>query len=195
MKIPFGSIREKALLAAGFLAAAALALGTLGLVGLQRPPYLRLPLLLGCGVALPFFFPAALLSRSPAWRLLYRAAPVLLLMAAVSTASSFTFDADPSLSISDSLFHSGEFLALGLLLGRMAQPVPGNPGRILPLLLALAGLAAFGALDECHQAFVPGRNPSLSDLGSDPLGGGAGILAYRLLAPRLVGTGPGAPAP
>jgi VanZ family protein len=193
MKIPFGSNREKALVAGGFLAAALLSLAALFLYGFHRQPYLGLPLLLGFGALVPFLFPRALLDRSPGGRWVYRAAPALLLMAAVSTASSFSFDTDDPLSVSDSLFHTGEFLALGLLLGRLADPVPRDPRRLLPLLAALACLAAFALFDEWHQGFVPGRQPSLRDIRSDLLGGIGGILAYRLLAPRLFSAGPGAP--
>lgn len=107
--------------------------------------------------------------------------------------SSFSFPTDDDLSVSDSLFHSVEFFAVGLMMARCADPVPGNPRRLLPLLLALAGVLAFGVFDEWHQSFVPDRQPSLLDIRSDLLGGTAGILIYGLFAPRLLAHRPEPP--
>lgn len=49
-------------------------------------------------------------------------------------------------------------------------------------LLAVALLAAHGALDEWHQSWVPGRTPSLGDWVADVAGGLAG---WALSAPGL----------
>jgi VanZ family protein len=186
MKIHYGSPIEKHLLAAGFLCAAAAALAVLALYDLLRLPYLRLPAFLGISALLMGLFPLRLLHRSRRWNGLYRAAPALLIMAAVSLGSSFSFPSEDSASVSDYLFHGGEFFAVGLLMARMVDPVPGNRSRLLPVLLALAGVLTFGLLDEFHQSFVPDRNPSLRDLRSDMLGGGAGILVYTFLFSHLL---------
>jgi VanZ family protein len=45
---------------------------------------------------------------------------------------------------------------------------------------AAALLVAFAALDEWHQAFVPGRTASIVDLLLDVMGIGAVLLFYRL---------------
>ena len=186
MTIPYGSIREKSILAAGFLAAAALALAVMQRYDLWQLPYLQLPFFLGFAAVLILAFPHRRIEQSAPWRGLYRAAPVLLIMAAVSIGSSFSFPADMGPEVSDSLFHCAQFFAVGLLMARWVEPVPGNPLRMPPVLLALAGVLVFALLDECHQAFVPGRHPSLRDILSDLLGGTAGILAYRLVASRVL---------
>ena len=43
-------------------------------------------------------------------------------------------------------------------------------------------LVAFAALDEWHQAFVPGRSSSIMDFALDMMGIGAVLLFYRLSA-------------
>jgi VanZ family protein len=48
------------------------------------------------------------------------------------------------------------------------------------LALAFVGAMAFALGDEWHQAFVPGRSPSLSDLGVDALGAFCALAAVRL---------------
>ncbi|MCE1204445.1 MAG: VanZ family protein [Holophagaceae bacterium] len=47
-------------------------------------------------------------------------------------------------------------------------------------LLVFGLLAAFGATDEWHQSFVPGRACELGDWVADVLGGGLGLLASSL---------------
>jgi VanZ family protein len=44
-------------------------------------------------------------------------------------------------------------------------------------VLAFLGAMAFGVGDEVHQAFVPGREPSLLDLGLDAAGAVGGLAA------------------
>lgn len=44
------------------------------------------------------------------------------------------------------------------------------------LLLAAVALSLFGAVDEWHQGFVPGRFPSSADWIADTLGVVAGLL-------------------
>ncbi len=70
--------------------------------------------------------------------------------------------------------HFCEFCALGLLLtwlfGMLCRKVLLS--KVLPLL---CGAAAAG-IDEAIQCFVPGRGPSLRDVGIDTLGVILGIL-------------------
>lgn len=75
----------------------------------------------------------------------------------------------------DKLLHLLEYAALGALL------VPGfrlaglRPG---PALLAAAVLASlYGATDEFHQWFVPGRTADVRDWVADTLGGALGAAA------------------
>jgi len=186
MTVPYGSIREKRILAAGFLAAASLAYAVMRVYDLHHLPYLKLPLFLGFAALLLGAFPHRRIDRSPHWRRIYRAAPVLFIMAAVSIGSSFSFPADLGPEVSDSLFHGAQFFVVGLLMARWVEPVPAEPLRVPPVLLALTAVLVFALLDELHQAFVPGRQPSLRDILSDLVGGAAGILAYRLVASRVL---------
>ncbi|MFQ5536660.1 MAG: VanZ family protein [Gemmatimonadota bacterium] len=79
----------------------------------------------------------------------------------------------PSLRVNDKLIHVVLYLIWGgtLAWGRLRNR--GRPGSIV--LLGLGILYAAG--DEIHQAFVPGRDPSLGDLGADAVGL---ILGYGL---------------
>ena len=63
-------------------------------------------------------------------------------------------------------------------------------------LLALVVTVAYGAVDEVHQSFVPGRDASPVDLAVDALGAGlAWAAAARLRGrPRSRSTAPHAPA-
>ncbi len=53
-----------------------------------------------------------------------------------------------------------------------------TPGR--RLALSFVGALAFGVGDEWHQAFVPGRDPALFDLGMDGLGALVGLTAVTV---------------
>ena len=51
----------------------------------------------------------------------------------------------------------------------------------LAVWTVVAGLTlAYGAVDEMHQSFVPGRHPSLADIGYDALGALAGLFLAEL---------------
>lgn len=50
--------------------------------------------------------------------------------------------------------------------------------RLVPLALVLA--VFYGVTDEFHQSFVPGRNPSLSDIAADAVGGLVGATAAAM---------------
>ncbi len=74
----------------------------------------------------------------------------------------------------DKLAHGGVYLILGLSLAwgkrRTGAGVPG-------LLLLLMGVA-YGALDEWHQSFVPGRHSSVGDWVADSAGVMLGLVLF-----------------
>jgi VanZ family protein len=79
----------------------------------------------------------------------------------------------------DKPVHAAQFGVLAFLLAWLAAR------RASPLRAVTAGVAGsllFGLTDELHQAFVPGRDPSLGDLAADAAGAGiAAVAAYVLL--------------
>ncbi|MHB8418916.1 MAG: VanZ family protein [Myxococcales bacterium] len=85
----------------------------------------------------------------------------------------------------DKLLHLTEYGGLGLLFGLAV----GRRGRIgwrdIVVWSAVLGLL-YGASDEIHQSFVPGRDAEAGDVLADTLGalvGGALSLAPRWLRP------------
>jgi VanZ family protein len=54
--------------------------------------------------------------------------------------------------------------------------------RWLGVVATLGVTAAYGAMDEVHQAFVPGRQPSAADWVADMIGGGVGTVLMVLYA-------------
>lgn len=88
---------------------------------------------------------------------------------------------------SDKLLHLAVFALLALLWFfalNAGRPAPSAAG--LAFLLA----AAWGGLDEIHQAFVPGRNAESLDLVADAAGSGLGsllALSWARLRPAVEG--------
>lgn len=87
---------------------------------------------------------------------------------------------------SDKLLHAGGFTVLGALL-RLALAAVRPPRRALALAVLLG--AAYGATDEVHQAFVPGRSPDVRDWVADVAGVLAGAALASALLRRRVGAG------
>ncbi len=195
-RIAYGSPGEKLLLVGTYLSAAAASAAILSLQDLLLPPYLLLPAYLGLSGLLLLAFPLDRLGASGAWEAAYRNLPALVMMGAIFWVYSFTFPPQPSSAIPDKVFHGLEFFGLGFFMMRLVEPRPGPAGRGIPRSLLLAFLLAvgYGILDEVHQAFVPGREPSIADLLADALGSVAGVLAYVLLAGRRSPRGGRGPA-
>lgn len=104
-----------------------------------------------------------------------------IIFLASSSPSPFPFVPRAFLS-HDKLIH----LAVYALLGGLVRPaLEGTRLRPGPALL-LAGLlaAAYGATDELHQSFVPGRDGSLADLLADAAGSFLGAWSAALILRR-----------
>ena len=80
------------------------------------------------------------------------------------------------------LGHLAVYAVLAVLLWRA---IPAGGRARSRFVLAFLGAMAFGVGDEAHQAFVPGREPSLLDLGLDAAGALAGLTAVAVVRPRL----------
>ena len=82
----------------------------------------------------------------------------------------------------DKLHHMLAYMVLGLLLfrGAVISPI----ARISPYRLVLLLGALYGAFDEYHQGFVPGRDMSALDWLADVLGLIAALILMRILEMR-----------
>lgn len=110
--------------------------------------------------------------------------PVIAWCALIFTLSSFSKLPAPPSGISDKHEHFVTYAILGGLFLRALAA--GRWSRVTLGLALLAALcaAAYGATDELHQYFVPGRDCEWGDLLADTLGGltAAGlILAYAII--------------
>jgi len=86
--------------------------------------------------------------------------------------------------LQDKLLHGAEYAVLGGLLVHALRLAGLRPGVALVSAVVIA--SAFGATDELHQSFVPGRSSEVSDWVADTLGATVGaVLASAAL--RLPG--------
>ncbi|MCX5766740.1 MAG: VanZ family protein [Gemmatimonadetes bacterium] len=85
-------------------------------------------------------------------------------------------------SESDKVAHFMMYLMLGFWVARAVRQSP-TPRTLLTMLLStMVGVSVFGALDEWHQLFIPGRSMEFGDWLADSLGGIAGVGLLTLSA-------------
>ncbi|HET8733417.1 MAG TPA: VanZ family protein [Anaeromyxobacteraceae bacterium] len=118
-----------------------------------------------------------------AWKGFLPALAYAALIFALSAQSHPLAFLPPELLLQDKLLHALEYAALGALL------VPGfRLAGLSPrgaLLAAIAAASLYGATDEFHQSFVPGRSADVLDWVADTLGATVGAAAATgLLALR-----------
>ncbi len=81
----------------------------------------------------------------------------------------------------DKLYHFVEYAVLGGLLAiAFVKAKPAVVPSKLIWLVAMVLSILYGASDEWHQTFVPGRFATLADWVADALGSIAGVLAVYL---------------
>ena len=104
--------------------------------------------------------------------------PPAVLAGAIFVLSSFSTLPAPE-AVSDKVAH---LVVFGLLASLTLRATHGSrPGpRLGPTLAAMALAVGWGALDEVHQMFVPGRFASAADLVADGAGALVGLAAYAL---------------
>jgi VanZ family protein len=106
-----------------------------------------------------------------------RWAPPALWAAALVIATSWPNPDVPQVGQGDKVVHAVLYGILAWLLAR-AEPTLATVRR--RAALTLVGLACFAALDEWHQAYVPGRSSSLADAMADCVGAASALaLAAR----------------
>ena len=110
-----------------------------------------------------------------------RWAPPIFYMGFLFFASSVPGDELPSWGFWDKAEHLLAYSVLGILFlfpvaeARLALVTP-RTGAIAVLLATL-----YGAFDEIHQSFTPGRSPDVHDLFADFLGATVGVVVVLLL--------------
>jgi len=85
----------------------------------------------------------------------------------------------------DKLLHAGAYAVFGFFCLRATHGGLARP-RPAPILWALLLTAGYGAFDEWHQSWVPGRHPSVADWVADLVGAMIALalfLAWARLAP------------
>jgi len=114
-----------------------------------------------------------------------RVVPAVLYMFTIHALSSVEGGDLPAL-IDDRLAHFIEYFGFSILL-HLAFSGFDNVGRPWAVCLSVVLFAAaYGAIDEWHQSFVPGRDSSMKDIGFDIAGATTGALLVRWLAWRGV---------
>jgi VanZ family protein len=83
----------------------------------------------------------------------------------------------------DKLVHAVAYGVFGILCLRAMHGGLSRP-RPLPTLAALGLAVGYAALDEWHQASVPGRYSSVADWVADVVGIGLGYASVQLLTRR-----------
>lgn len=113
--------------------------------------------------------------------------PAAIYMVLIFVMSGRTDLQEMPAAVSDKAVHFAAYMVLGALLVRaMGGRGWKRPG--LPVVLAAAAVAAaYGATDELHQRFVPGRTSEAFDLLADAAGGlsGAGAVYAWGIITRL----------
>ena len=105
--------------------------------------------------------------------------PVAVYMLAIFILSSQP-DVPLPHGLTDKQGHSLGYLGLGITITRACIGGLGAPVSLSRGLAAVALSVAYGATDEWHQSFVPGRTADLTDLRADATGAFLGTAACWL---------------
>ena len=110
--------------------------------------------------------------------------PPVLYAAAIFVASSSSHPPSPPSLVTDKHVHLIVFAGLALVLWRALSHGWQQLWRARPALTAVGLTALYGASDEWHQSFVPGRHADLADLMVDALGAALAVGLVWLIAAR-----------
>jgi len=102
-------------------------------------------------------------------------APVIAYMVVIFFESSMS-DAPLPPNVPDKSAHMAGYLLMGVLAVRAVHG--GLPARVTAqgAMIAMLITTGYGAFDEFHQSFVPGRSADLFDLVADTTGGLIGLI-------------------
>jgi len=116
--------------------------------------------------------------------------PVVIWMAIIFFLSSIPSSGEPFIDIPniDKFFHCVVYFILGALLVRAFWNSASNPNYKYILVVSIVIAAIYGASDEFHQLFTPGRSCDFFDLLADIIGAsiGAALYSYRERVHRAV---------
>lgn len=119
-------------------------------------------------------------------RLVWAWGPVAVLALLIVVMSSIPADelAAPAIWHYDKLVHAAVYAALAALLCRALLLGSARGSPVLLAAVAVVLTTAFGATDEWHQSFTPGRDASAGDLLADALGAVLGAALTAVLYRR-----------
>ena len=112
--------------------------------------------------------------------------PLTLYWLALFIGTSIPVDQLPSISISDKIIHLVAYFLLAILLNLTL--IYQRKSRLLfrKAPIAIIFIASiYGALDEIHQLYVPGRSAEVLDWTADAIGASLGVLLVTFLIKKL----------
>lgn len=109
--------------------------------------------------------------------------PWLLYSGLIYIVSSHPLDRLPKFTIFgwDKLIHMAEFALYSFLTGIALKAFDTEKSKMHLLFTALVITMLYGASDEIHQYFVPGRSCSIFDFIADSIGGIIGLIFFHIL--------------
>ena len=110
--------------------------------------------------------------------------PVIAVCALIFTLSSFSQLPSPPSGVTDKHEHFTIYFVLGLTFVRALAGGRWSGVTLRVAMLSLVLVSLYGASDEFHQSFVPGRDSSVYDWTADTIGGftaAAGLLAWAII--------------
>jgi VanZ family protein len=102
---------------------------------------------------------------------------VALWAVALFLASSTSY-LGPAGALPDWLTHGAAYLVLGFLVARALAGGTGGALSGRAASIAVLATTVYGASDEWHQSFVPGRDASAADVLKDLAGSGLGVALF-----------------
>ena len=88
-------------------------------------------------------------------------------------------------SVSPVLAHVVVYAVLAILLHFAITPSAHAAPKWVPASIAFAVAVLYGFGDEVHQAFVPGRIASVTDVLADGIGAAIGVAVLLIVSQRL----------
>lgn len=112
--------------------------------------------------------------------------PLVAYAVLIFIVSSMSRLAPPDIGITffDKIIHCGEYGLFFLLALRAVIAAPVGLSRRAAYIAAFVLTVVYGALDEFHQSFVPGRDADVNDLLADTCGALLAAAAYFILHRR-----------